>query len=126
MATGSPAGVSRIRQGISNPRDALLRQEVKELTDLLRTDPVLEALRHSIRSKGFHVEQMMLAGFVEDEEEHESGALVTGDGRVFLYERETKLDSVGFVSFDEPTDVSTAIRLYPAVRVALESVRQNP
>ena len=69
---------------------------------------------------------MMLAGFVEDEEEHESGALVTGDGRVFLYERETKLDSVGFVSFDEPTDVSTAIRLYPAVRVALESVRQNP
>ena len=45
---------------------------------------------------------------------------------MFLCERETKLDSVGFVSFDEPTDVSTAIRLYPAVRVALESVRQNP
>ncbi len=108
---------------MSSSRDALLRQEVAELTELLRTDPVLEALRDALRSKGFHAEQVMLAGFVEDEEEHEWGAIITGDGRVFLYERETRADSSGFVSFEESSDVSTAIQLYPAVRVALESLR---
>jgi hypothetical protein len=108
-------------EGMSSQEDALLEQEVSELTELLRTDPAWEGLRQAIRSKGFQVEHLMLAAFMEDGEHHEWGALVAQDGRVYLYERETKAHSVGFVSFDE-SDVQAAIELHPAVTAALRAV----
>lgn len=98
----------------------LLKQEVTELTDLLRDEEALHELRTAIAGKGLRVEDLLLAGFLEDEEEREWGALVNRDARVFLYERSTADDARGFTEFQEVTDIAEAIELYPAIRVALE------
>ena len=76
----------------------LLRLEVEELTEMLRTDDVVEALRTSLRDRGLVIDDLLLAGFVEDEDEREWGAIVTKTGTIFLYERSTVHGVTGFIN----------------------------
>jgi hypothetical protein len=100
-----------------------LRQDVKELTALLRDDPVLEGLREALRANGFEPNEVLLAGFMEDEEENEYGAFVTPAGGVFEYERRTASSAPKvFTSLVRVRDVQDLINhRYPAIRVALEA-----
>jgi hypothetical protein len=66
-----------------------LRLEVEELTAILRSAETLRGLREALLAEGLSPEAVLLAGFVEDEEENECGAIVTPDGRVYTYERST-------------------------------------
>ncbi|PYQ02730.1 MAG: hypothetical protein DMF82_15220 [Acidobacteria bacterium] len=76
----------------------LLRLEVEELTEMLRTDDVVEALRTSLRDRGLVIDELLLAGFVEDEDEREWGPIVTKTGTIFLYERSTVHGVTGFIN----------------------------
>jgi len=76
----------------------LLRLEVEELTEMLRTDDVVEALRTSLRDRGLVIDDLLLAGFVEDEDEREWGPIVTKTGTIFLYERSTVHGVTGFIN----------------------------
>ena len=65
----------------------LLRQEVAELTELVRSDPDWADLREVLRVNGLSPAEVILASFCEDEQGHECGLLVTPRGEIIEYER---------------------------------------
>lgn len=105
-------------------REDLLEQEVDELTEMLRSDPSWEDLRKALSMRGFAADEVLLAGFMEDEENGEYGAIVTRSGQVYEYERDTGCDApAGFKRFERVADPSKLSReAYPAVEVALRRV----
>ena len=44
------------------------------------------------------IDDLLLAGFVEDEDEREWGPIVTKTGTIFLYERSTVHGVTGFIN----------------------------
>ena len=71
-------------------RETLLRQEVEELTEMLRTEPGWKDLRKVLANAGIAYNEVLLAGFFESEDWREWGAIVTKEGKVYRYERNTK------------------------------------
>ena len=69
---------------------ALLRQEVEELTALLRGAPEWKDLRLALQSKGLKAEDVLLAAFYEDEDKNEYGIVVTPERGVFEFKRSTR------------------------------------
>jgi hypothetical protein len=55
-----------------------LRQEVKELTDLLRNDPAFADLRELLTAHGLSPTETLLAGFIGSEDDSMYGVFVTG------------------------------------------------
>jgi hypothetical protein len=110
---------------LSRREEELLRQEVRELTELMRVGPGFGDFRNALTAAGIAPENCLLAGFVEDEEENEFGALVTVDGRIFVYERNTAAGASGFKGFKEMPDPREAAELYPAVEVALSMLTRR-
>ncbi len=104
--------------------DDLLEQEVDELTEMLRNDASWEGLRNALAMRGFAADEVLLAGFMEDEADGEYGAIVTRSGQVYEYERDTGRNApAGFTRFERVVDASKLSRdAYPAVEVALRRV----
>jgi hypothetical protein len=101
----------------------LLQEEVQELTDLLRNDPEWEGLRKAFAQKGFSINEVLLAGFLEDEEWGEYGAFVTMAGDVYEYKRNTNPGaSFEFTKLRRVKNPSKAIEKYPAVEAAVRMV----
>jgi len=101
-------------------------KEVEDRTKMLLTHHALDELRKALKAEGYPPETLLMGGFVEDEEEHEYGAVVTRDGRVFEYERDTRLGATGFMLFQEMTaDLETVIGHFPAVEAALYLVGKS-
>lgn len=105
--------------------EQLLEQEVHELTEMLRTDPILEGLRQALSKRGFAYSDVLLAGFMESEDERERGAIVSKSGEVYKYERETSANApTEFKTFSRVKNVDRLIRdEFEAVRVALQMVK---
>lgn len=101
----------------------LLRQEVEELTELLREDPAWEDLRRALREKDVAPENLVLAGFFEDEDEHEFGAIVTAAGRIFQFQRSSAAGSSGFLEWVERNNPEVLLDTFPAVVEALSIVK---
>ena len=104
--------------------DHLLQQEVEELTDLLRNSPNFKDLRSALIQKKFDVNELLLAGFMENEEDGEWGAIVTKSGEVHEYERSTSRKAGGkFKKFSRVTDVDKLTKeMFPAVKTALRMI----
>jgi hypothetical protein len=64
----------------------LQRQEVCELTDLLRTDDSFADLRAALISKGVNPAEVVLAGLIESEEEDSYAVLVKPDLECIRFE----------------------------------------
>ena len=105
--------------------ERLLRQEVKELTELFRRDPGWRDLRAAALAKGLPPDETLLAGFCEDEEGREYGAFVTRDGRVFEFVRSADPGAKGFRRFREQRDLVRAVESHQAVRVAVAMNREG-
>ncbi len=96
----------------------LLKQEVLELTALLRNEAILEDLRALLQKSGIDPQKVLLAGFLEGEDGIESGVLITSGGEVYQFER--MLSHSEFKVFNRVDDTSTLAETYPALAVALE------
>lgn len=109
-----------------DPRVAeLYREEIEELTDLLRNDASWEDLRRILRNNGFDLETSLLVACIEGEEEDkEWGVLVTNDKRVIEYERRTTIQQNNDASFVATDITHQPKRLadYPSVFVALAQI----
>ena len=57
--------------------EELYKQEILELTELLKEDEGWEDLRNVLVLKGFDLTQILLVSFMENEEENEYGVIVT-------------------------------------------------
>ncbi|HVV99243.1 MAG TPA: hypothetical protein VHB77_02815 [Planctomycetaceae bacterium] len=102
----------------------LLRQEVEELTQLLREDPGWDDLRAALKSKGLPPGRVVLAGFFEDEDSNEFGVIVTDALETFEYQRETSGDSNRFVVWKAVADPRELLDTFPAVEYGLELARR--
>lgn len=98
---------------------SLLRQEVGELTALLRNDEDWADVRIALESKGLPANKVVLAGFMEDARENEFGVVITGELKVFEYQRDTSGDPrrfVGWHAVDNPRDL---LDTFPAVEFGM-------
>jgi hypothetical protein len=102
----------------------LLRQEVEELTQLLREDAAWGDLRSALESKGLSSDRVVLAGFMEDEEANEFGVIVTDTLETFEYQRDTSGDSDCFVVWRAVANPRELLGTFPAVEYGRELARR--
>ena|SRR6476646_7751958 len=103
--------------------DAVLQEEVEELTAMPRHDEVLTDRRALLQKYGHDPAQVLLAGFVENADSFEGGAIVTSTGEAYEFERADIAQKGSFSRWQRVTDVNDLLRSYPAVRVSLQMVR---
>jgi len=99
--------------------EALLRQEVVELTSFVQNDPAWVDLRDAILSTGLRIGDFVMAGFYEDEIGTEYGGLVTTAGEMFEFQRSSARGSRGFLSWKRVADVRTLADSFAAAQTAL-------
>jgi hypothetical protein len=99
----------------------VLRQEVAELTALVRNDEIRSGLREALKRKGLSPSRILLAGYMEDEFHHEWGVIVTDELQIFDFERHTR--SGRFRKWREVADADELVNDFPAVPLALEMAR---
>lgn len=104
---------------------ALLRQEVDELTRLLRHDRGWADLRLALKAKGVEPDEAILAGFMEDEEGNEFGVIVERNLTVYEYEQDTHSRSRQFVKWRAVPNPSDLLDEFPAVEIGIEIARER-
>ncbi|MCO6044519.1 hypothetical protein NG895_11440 [Aeoliella sp. ICT_H6.2] len=90
----------------------MLKDEMNELTELLRTEPILEDLRRAILAHGIDPNTAKLVGFIENGEGLEAGVLFSPDMRCFEFERNV-LKSTHFVVWREILDLADIEGKFP-------------
>lgn len=98
--------------------ESLLRQEVLELTSMLKDEEGFADVRCLLAENGLDPAAVRLAGFLEDEEGWEGGVIVTAQRYVYVYERNS--DSNDVERWERVADPSSLLDTYPAVLIALE------
>lgn len=98
--------------------EALLRQEVLELTDMLRAEEGFSEIRRFLREKGLDPSTVSLAGFVEDSDGFEGGVIVTPQRCVYHYTRNAYSNELK--GWNEISDPASLLETYPAVELAMK------
>ncbi len=102
-----------------------LRQEVRELTELLRNEAGWADLRAALASKNLSPENLVLAGFFEDSDGNEFGVLITSNEEIIEYERKTDGRPDEFTKWRAVADASELLSTFPAVEFGRELAREN-
>ena len=113
---------------VSTPDAApLLREEIKELTGLLRTEPDWESLRATLGSRDLKPADVLLVSFYEDETDGEYGVIVTVRGRkIFEYQRSTAAGAQpAFSLWRELAPSGQTVVDYPQVPEALRMLDEG-
>jgi hypothetical protein len=97
------------------PNRDLLRQEVTELTELLRHNAKWADLRAALRTKNLSPEDLILAGFFEDADGNEFGVIITSKEELVEYERKTDGRPDEFTKWRIVTDASELRGTFPAI-----------
>lgn len=106
-------------EGTSNE---LLRQEVRELTTLLRVDDSFARLRSALISKGNDPANVVLAGLIESEEGDSYGVLIKPGLECIRFEAASD-DSI--TVWDIVDDVSSLSHDFEAVSTAIEMIKSG-
>src|SRR5688572_20669005 len=96
-------------------REAQLREEVEELTELLREDRGFADVRKALIKERIDPKHALLAGFFEDEVGGEYGLVVLPD-KAIAYARDTKRNE--FVEWQVADKASKFVKKFPAAKVA--------
>ena len=105
----------------------LYKQEVLELTELLRNDEDWQDLRNILTRNGFNISRIALVSFMEDDEENEYGVIVTKDIKISEYSRSTqngKNSEDNFIIKDI-TNEKDKIDKYPQISVAIDMIKSK-
>ena len=105
----------------------LYKQEILELTELLRSDEDWEDLRNILIENGANLEQIALVSFIEDEEENDYGVIVTKDIKIIKYLRTTQNGKNKGDNFKlkDITNEKEEINKYPQIYVAIDMIRNQ-
>ncbi|GAA3388384.1 hypothetical protein [Cryptosporangium minutisporangium] len=95
--------------------DEALREEVEELTELLREDSDFGDLRTLLRAHGMHESDVILAGLIGGEDNRQDGVFIDADLRCIRFE----IDSAGRGARWEETDVESLAQYFGAVAIGL-------
>lgn len=103
------------------PPHSLLREEVSELTGLLRNSADWLDLRMAVHSMGLDHKDVFLCSFYEDDEEREYGLILTGDRQFIEYVRITTFGAApGFSEWRTRTPDDDLRANYLTIDAALE------
>jgi hypothetical protein len=97
-----------------------LRQEVRELTELLRTDVSFADLRGVLATRGLDPSHVLLAGLIEGEEEHQYGVLIAVGFELIRFEIGRKADPILWEIVDDP---DVLVRSFSAVVIGIKMKR---
>jgi hypothetical protein len=97
-----------------------LRQEVRELTDLLRTGASFADLRDLLATRGHHPSQTLLAGLIEGEDEHQYGVLITVGMELIRFEIGRNAELISWEIVDDP---DVLVRSFAAVVIGITMKR---
>lgn len=100
-------------------KNAFLREDVIELTSLVRCDPAWADLRDAIVGKGFRIGEVFMAGFFEDEIGNEYGGLVTATGEIFEFQRSSAEGGRGSIIWKNVDDINILAGRFRAAKAAL-------
>jgi hypothetical protein len=89
------------------PSEEQLEQEVRELTDLLRTDATFADLREALATKGLSASDTILAGLVEGEDESRYGVVLTADRQCVLFESDPDGSLIRWEIVEDPSTLTT-------------------
>lgn len=105
----------------------LYKQEVLELTKLLRDDEDWGDLRDILTEKGFNLSQIALVSLMEDDEENEYGVIVTKDIKISEYSRSTQNGNNNIDNFKikDITNEKDEIDKYPQISVAIDMIKNE-
>lgn len=105
----------------------LYKQEVLELTELLRNNEEWGDLREILIEKGFNLSQIALVSFIEDDEENEYGVIVTKDIKTIEYSRSTQNGKNNADNFKikDITNEKNEINKYPQIDAAIGMIKNK-
>lgn len=104
---------------------SLYVREIEELTDLLRNNEEWSDLRGILDVKGFDPDELLLASFIEDEDEYEYGVFVTNDKKIYEYKRSTA-EGENSEQYFECVDCTSSKEVelkYPQVAIAIQMLQ---
>ena len=105
----------------------LYKQEVLELTELLRDDEEWEDLRDILTEKGFNLSQIVLVSFMQDDEENEYGVIVTKDIQIIEYSKLTQHEknNIDIFKLKNITNEKDKINKYPQIPIAIDMIKNE-
>jgi hypothetical protein len=96
-------------------------QAVEEMTKLLRDGTHFQDLAAALTARGFDVNRLLLADYLQSEELQEWGAFITEDGTVYEFERASWPPGPNLETFRyRPLPRAKAIERHPEVQAALQ------
>jgi hypothetical protein len=98
------------------PSEEVLRIDVEELAELLRTSQGMADLRAALETRHLRPEDVVLGGLIETEEETMYGVFVTRAGECTAFEI---LRDGQVVRWDRVEDPSSLASRYPAIKLAV-------
>lgn len=102
------------------PSEKLLRQEVEELTSLLRSSPSFAHLRRMLSSQGTDPFRIVLAGLIEGEDESSYGVIISRAAECIVFELSGDEVLQRWEAVDDPDQLSSD---FEAVVVGVRMVR---
>lgn len=104
------------------PPEELLRQEVRELTDLLRHADSFADLRAALAARGSPASGTILAGLIEGEDESRYGVMLTASQECVQFETAPNSSITRWEIIDKPDALSSD---FQAVSVAISMMRSG-
>ena len=107
--------------------DELYKQEVLELTELLKNDEEWEDLRNILIQKGFNLSKTVLVSFVEDDKGNEYGVIVTKDIQIIEYSKLNKHEknNIDIFKLKNITNEKDKINKYPQIPIAIDMIKNK-
>ncbi|MFQ9546394.1 MAG: hypothetical protein ACLR02_15415 [Clostridium sp.] len=107
--------------------DELYKQEVLELTELLKNDEEWEDLRNILIQKGFNLSKTVLVSFVEDDKGNEYGVIVTKDIQIIEYSKLTQHEknNIDIFKLKNITNEKDKINKYPQIPIAIDMIKNK-
>jgi hypothetical protein len=94
----------------------LLKREVEELTELLRTDHAFADLRAALTAHHLQLEDFLLGGLIDGEDESSYGVFVGRDGVCTVFEIVRSGECIRWERVADPDSLTSA---FEAVNVAI-------
>jgi hypothetical protein len=99
-----------------------LRQEVTELTDLMREDSDFADIRQILAARSLPPDDTLLAGLISGDDDSQYGVLITGAGQCVLFETDPR---GSLIRWEDVDDIARLENDFAAVAVGVEMKRNG-
>ena len=103
----------------------LLRQEIEELTTALKNKRDFKELKQCLKEKGIKADDLILAGFMEDEYLNQYGAIITPALEIIDFQIDLTGGKTRIVSWRSIPHARDLLDAYRAIEIGFEMAREQ-